>query len=138
MKTIVETTQLEFDKSNFSINLIEHDCGKLYVEIAQTIINRSDKAARIKINPSVLSDVIKVLQNYHAKLPKENKLNTKHITEIEQEKIQKYYLKGVSIKDLSMQTDQSPELIEMILRNNGIEIAENTVPKPRFWRKNKN
>ena len=39
MKTILETTQLEFDKSDFLIDLVEHDNGKLYIEIVQTILN---------------------------------------------------------------------------------------------------
>ena len=100
MKTILETTQLEFDKSDFLIDLVEHENGQLYIEIVQTILNTNKKAESIKINPSVLSDIIKVLQNYQAKLPKEWKLELKHITENDQEKIQSSYLKGVSIKDL--------------------------------------
>jgi len=71
MKTILETTQLEFDKSDFLIDLVEHENGQLYIEIVQTILNTNKKAESIKINPSVLSDIIKVLQNYQAKLPKE-------------------------------------------------------------------
>lgn len=137
MKTILETTQLEFDKSAFLIDLVKHDNGQLYIEIVQTILNTNEKTESIKINPSVLSDIIKVLQNYQGKLPKESKLELKHITEIDQEKIQRNYLKGVPIKDLAMQFDQEIELIEMILRNRGIEIVENTLPKPKFWRNNK-
>jgi predicted RND superfamily exporter protein len=138
MKTILETTQLEFDKSDFLIDLVEHENGQLYIEIVQTILNTNKKAESIKINPSVLSDIIKVLQNYQAKLPKESKLEIKHITEIDQEKIQSSYLKGVTIKDLAMRFEQTSELIEMVLRNKGIEIVENTLPKPKFWRNNKN
>jgi hypothetical protein len=138
MKTILETTQLEFDKSDFLIDLVEHENGQLYIEIVQTILDTNKKAESIKINPSVLSDIIKVLQNYQAKLPKESKLEIKHITENDQEKIQSSYLKGVSIKDLAMRFEQTAELIEMVLRNKGIEIVENTLPKPKFWRNNKN
>ena len=138
MKTILETTQLEFYKSNFLIDLVEHGNGQLYIEIVQTIINTNNKVETIKINPSVLSDIIKVLQNYQAKLPRESKPEIKHITDIDQEKIQQYYLKGVSIKDLAMQSGQKPELIEMILRNKGIEIIENKLPKSKFWRNYKN
>ena len=136
MKTILETSQLEFDKSDFLIDLVEHENGQLYVEIVQTILNTNKKPETIKINPSVLSDIIKVLQNYQAKLPKESNLEIKHITEIDQNKIQDRYLKGVTIKDLAMQFDQTSELIEMILRNKGLEIVENELPKPTFSRKN--
>lgn len=134
MKTIIETTQLEFDKSDFLIDLVKHDNGKLYVEIVQTILDSNKKPESIKINPSVLSDIIRVLQSYQTKLPQKSELDLKHITEIDQQKIQSNYLKGVTIKDLAMQFDQETELIEMILRNKGIEIVENTLPKPKFWR----
>ena len=136
MKTIIETTQLEFDKSDFLIDLVEHENGLLYIEIIQNIIGSKNEKSSIKINPTVLSDIIKVLQNYHAKIPIRSGLKNKHITDIEQQKIQEQYLKGISIKDLAMQFDQTPELIKMILRNKGIEIVGNKLPKSKFWRKN--
>ena len=136
MKTIIETTQLEFDKSDFLIDLVEHENGLLYIEITQSIIGSKNEKSSIKINPTVLSDIIKVLQNYHAKIPNRFGLKNKHITDIEQQKIQEQYLKGISIKDLAMQLDQTPELIKMILRNKGIEIVGNKLPKSKFWRKN--
>ncbi len=138
MKTILETTQLEFDKSDFLIDLVQHDNNQLYIEIVQTIIDSNEKAESIKINPTVLSDIIKILQNYQAKLPKNSDFENKHITEIDQEKIQERYLKGVSIKDLATQFDQSRDLIEMILRNRGIEIVSNELPKTKFWYKKNN
>lgn len=138
MKTILETTQLEFDRSDFLIDLVEHETGQLYIEIVQTILDTNKKSESIKINPSVLSHIIKVLQNYQAKLPRESILDVKHITENDQEKIQSSYLKGVSIKDLAMRFEQTSELIEMILRNKGIEIVENTLPKPKVWHNYKN
>lgn len=41
MKMILETTQIEFDKSDFLIDLVEQDTDQLYVEIVQTILNTS-------------------------------------------------------------------------------------------------
>lgn len=137
MKNILETTQLEFDKSNFLIDFVEHHHGQLYIEIVQTVLNSGKMAQSIKINASVLSDIIKVLQTYHAKLPQESNFAIKHITESDQEKIQSSYLKGVTMRDLALRFDQTPELIEMILRNRGMEIVENTMPKPKFWQRNK-
>jgi hypothetical protein len=143
MKTIIETTQLEFDKSSFLIDLVRHENGLLYIEIVQTIRGTYTISQSIKINPTVLSDIVKVLQNYQAKIPYKPDTNNKHITDIEQKKIQERYLKGVTIKDLALQLDQSEELIEMILRNKGIEIVENELPKPLFvknkkrWKKRK-
>jgi len=137
MKTIIETTQLEFDKSSFLIDLVKHENGLLYIEIVQTIRGTDTINQSIKINPTVLSDIVKVLQNYQAKIPYKPDANNKHITDIEQKKIQERYLKGVTLKDLALQFDQSEELIEMILRNKGIEIVENELPKPLFVRNKK-
>ena len=60
--------------------------------------------------------------------------NLKYIIQSEQQKIQNNYLKGVTIKDLAIQYEQEPEQIEMILRNKGIEIIENKIPKSKNWK----
>jgi hypothetical protein len=64
MKTIIETTQLEFNKSNFIVDLVEHDNGLLYIEIVQSITSSKEGNSSIKINPDILTDMIKGLQNY--------------------------------------------------------------------------
>jgi hypothetical protein len=135
MKKIIETTQLEFNKSVFLIDLIKHDSGLLYIEILQTIFEDVNQAHSIKINPVILSDIIKVLQNYHAIIAKNTDVYSKHLTEDIQQKIQDRYLRGVSIKDLVLQFDQSKELIEMVLRNKGIQIDTIKIPQPRYWKK---
>jgi len=135
MKEILETSQLEFDKSAFLIDLVKHESGKLYIEITQTINPDRDVIQTIKINPSILTDLLKVLQNYQAKIPAKTKYSRKHITYADQQKIQERYFKGVSMKDLALQFDQTEELIEMILRNRGIEIVSNQPPKQKSWRK---
>lgn len=137
MKTIIETTQLEFDKSIFLIDLVEHDNGLLYIEIIQNIKDGKNDNNAIKINPTVITDIIKVLQNFQAKIPNKTYPKNKYITDLEQGKIIERYLKGVSIKDIAMQLDQSTELIEMILRNKEIEIVDNELPKPNFIKRRK-
>lgn len=135
MKEILETTQLEFDKSAFLIDLVKHESGSVYIEIVQTIENNSKDGQTIKINPSVLSEIIKVLQNYQAKIPGKIDHRSKHITDEDKQKIQDRYLIGVSLQDLALQFDQSEELIEMVLRNRGIQIVSNEIPKPKKWRR---
>ena len=136
MKTILETTQLEFDNNDYLVDLVKLDNDRFFIEIEQTIFDKNIKR-KIKIDSSILSDLIKVLQNYHAKLPKESKFEIKHLTDVDQEKIVQSYLKGVTIKNLAMQYGQDVALIEMILRNKDLEIVENTLPKQKFWRNNK-
>lgn len=135
MNQILETTQLEFDKSNFLIDLVKHENGQLYVEIIQSINDSNIKHESIKINPTVLSDIIKVLQEYQMRLSSESKPQKKYISERDQEKIVKYHLKGLPIKDLCMIFSMSKDKIEMVLRNKQIAIVDNTLPKYRFWRR---
>jgi len=137
MKEILETTQLEFDKSAFLIDLVKHDSGSLYIEVVQTISDDNKGTQSIKINPSILTDIVKVLQNYQAKIPTKTNQRTKYLTESDQQKIQERYLKGVSLKDLALQFDQSEDLIEMVLRNKGIQIVTNELPRFKRWRRQK-
>lgn len=135
MEEILKTTQLEFDKSAFLIDLVKHDNGLLYVEIIQSIVASEKSDQSIKINSAVLSDIIKVLQNYHARISINTELETKHLTDVEQQKIQEQYFKGITIKNLALLFDQTPELIEMVLRNKGLAIVDNELPKPMNRRK---
>jgi hypothetical protein len=137
MKEILETTLLEFDKSCFLIDLVKHRSGKLYVELLQTINTRNTRKQTIRINPSVFSDIIQVFQKYHAIIAVTKTYSCSHLTDLDQKKIQSNYLKGVSSKDLAMIFDQSEILIESVLRNKGIQIVPNVIPKPLYWKRKK-
>jgi hypothetical protein len=137
MKEILETTLLEFDKSCFLIDLVKHRSGKLYVELLQTINTRNTQKQTIRINPSVFSDIIQVFQKYHAIIAVTKTYSCSHLTDLDQKKIQSNYLKGVSSKDLAMIFDQSEILIESVLRNKGIQIVPNVIPKPLYWKRKK-
>lgn len=128
MKNVIETTLLEFDKSNFIIQLVEMNFGTPYIEINQTI-NAENSVVSLKLNPAVVSDIIKVLQNYYAKIDQKYTGLRTFISDDDQQKMVKRYLKGDSIQDLALQFDQSPELIEMILRNKNIVVVSNNQQK---------
>ena len=135
MKEILETSQLEYDKSSFLIDLVKHDTGALYIEIIQTISSGHKNGQSIKINPSVLSDIIKLLQTYQAKLPKHPSDTQQHLTDSDQQKLVTHYLKGVTIKNLALQYNQDEDLIEMVLRNKGLAIVDNEQPKTKRYRR---
>lgn len=129
MKEILKTTQLEFDKSSFLIDLIELNTEKIYIEITQTINAENKDVQIIKINPTILSDILDVLQKYQSDIFDRNIARKLILTEKEQNKIQDRYLKGVSINELAIQFEETEENIEMILRNKGIEIESNELPE---------
>ena len=136
MKQILETKLLEYEKSAFLVELVKHSGGKLYIEISQTISDEKDVTQSIKINPSILDDVLNVLIDFKSKMPV-IKTDTHILSDARQQKIQDWYLKGVSIKDLAMQMNLKTELIEMVLRNRGIKIVSNEMPKNTRWRRTK-
>ena len=135
----LQTTLLEYDKSTFLLDLIKHSNGILCVAIQQTIqLDKGEsEIQKIKINPTILPDIIEVLNQYKEKLPiiktpVKNYFSTERIQEII-----KRYLKGsVEIKHLAIQFDCSETIIEQILHNKGIEIVSNEIPKDvKFWRR---
>lgn len=136
MKKILKTKLLEYEKSAFLIELVKHSSGKLYIEISQTISEEKEITQTIKINPSILDDVLYVLKDFKSKMPIAES-ETQLLSEANQQKIQDWYLKGVSIKDLSMQMNLKTDLIEMVLRNKGIPIVSNEMPKERKWHRRK-
>jgi len=135
MKNILETTQLEFDKSNFLIDIVKHDSGRLYIEINQTIGSEFASNRTIKINPVLLTGIITVLIDYQSKLQNDPAF-TGHISDSDQLKMQNRYLKGVKIEDLSLQFDLGPNQIKQILKNRGIPIVSQDAPK-KYWKKKK-
>lgn len=144
MEEIIKTTLLEYGKSAFVIDLVKHSSGKQYIRVLQTINDEESYHKRaIKINPSLLSDIIGVLNSYRDLIPglKDDKQLKKTIplsrglSESQKTEIQNRYLKGVSISDLTIQFDCKEELIEQILNNNGIAIVDNKPPKPFYYKK---
>ena len=148
MEEILKTTLLEYEKSAFVIDLVVHNNGKQYIRILQTIQDEeSDSKRAIKINPSLLSDIVNVLNFYRDLIPgtkdnqqpKQNetieKLRPKSLTETEKKAIQNRYLKGVPISDLTIQFDCVEELIKQILNNNGIAIVDNKLPSSTNFKK---
>ncbi|MCO5259800.1 MAG: hypothetical protein M9916_06620 [Crocinitomicaceae bacterium] len=150
MEDVLKTTLLEFEKSAFIIDLVKHDNGKQYIRILQTIRDEeTSKKRAIKLNPSILSDIIKVLNYYNELINDEqikttNQTKNKHIkiiTESDKTAIQNRYLKGLSIAELTVQFDCEAELIKQVLRNNNIKIVDDNSPNSyhhkKFRRKNK-
>ena len=137
MEDILKTTLLEFEKSSFLIDLIKHTSGKNYVKIRQTIENLKS-AQEIKVNMTVLSDLILVQQNYRDFYASTNKSSTQeYLTDETQKSIIDRYYKGLSIKDIVLQTGFPKTIIEQILYNKGIDVVENSIPKTLRWYKSK-
>ena len=136
MTTILKTRQLEFDKSTFLVDLIKQDKA-FYIEILQRVQGEISDGQRIKINPTVFTDLVRVLVEFYEMIPNRQVDDGLQISEDSKKKIEDRYYRGISTSDLAMQFDSSVELIEMILRNRGVEIlADTTSTKTKkYWRR---
>lgn len=140
MESLIESTLLEYKKSTFLIDLIQHDSGVKYVMLKQIIEGKEDPQV-VKFNISALPDIIYVLDSYHKTLSA-SELSQNSFFSIEKQKsIAERYFKGLNIKDLAVQFDCSPEIIIQILSNKNIPIVSNKLPesfkKPYYKRKRK-
>lgn len=132
MEDILKTKLLEFDKSAFLIDMVRHKNGQLYVAVTQTISKGQKYHQAIKINPSVLPELIDTLKKLQEEIDYKLPKPPEYFSGADKEKIREWYLKGVPIKDLALQFDKPENLIEQVLRNMEIEIVENIPKKKRI------
>ncbi len=97
MKTILKSTQLQTAEKSYIVDLIMQN-NSVAVEIIQYYVSGEAEQNSIKVSSSLLSELIKVLENYHANLPLKTTQGSEHLSELDKQKIQRYYLKGVSLK----------------------------------------
>lgn len=137
MKEILKTTLLEFDKSTFLIDLVKHDNEKLYISIHQTIQQKDSSLVKqeIKINPSLLDDVLEVLAAYEREIPQKQLFRKGALTKENKKAIESMYLKGIPLKDIALQFKCSRKLIKQFLTNRGIVIMPDNLVKPKSGRK---
>ena len=68
MKTIIATEQFDYENHSFVIDLVQYEDHFYTIEIIQSkSIKSSLEQSRIILKPEVISQFIKVLQNFNAK-----------------------------------------------------------------------
>lgn len=132
MKEILETTQLEFDKSSFLIDLVRHQTGRRYIEITQNIHNQRNRGRVIQLNPQVVDQLVEVLQRYQKQLTQPRSNKRLSVSKSRQQKVQDRYFKNVPINEIGMQLGLSEREVEAILRKRGIQIVPFKIP---FWKR---
>ena len=120
---------LEYEKSSFLIDLIKHKSGTKFVKITQSI-DEGRIRNELKINPTILKDLISILQQFDSEIEDSSVQNSSlYFSDERQNAMISRYFKGVTIKDLTLQFDCTVETIKQILFNKGIPIVDNTMPK---------
>ena len=133
MDELVRSKKLQFEKSNLFIQIYKQDTGIEYIKIIQNIGN--DTKSSILINPNNLEGIIDTLINFKEEIALNQKIEDKYfIKEEDKQNIISTFLKGITIKDLSLQFRYNEEEIRDLLIKNDIEIIEGIKIIPNKWK----
>ena len=138
MDKLIKSQRIEGEKSSHLVQLYQHTSGEHYIQLEQTIFGQAERHT-VKINPAQLLAIIDTLGIYAEELSflMEN-FNRDIIKKEEQQKIISTFLRGVTIKDLSLQFRYKETAIRDLLIKNDIEIIEGikiNEPKWKFRKK---
>ncbi|MCB6099623.1 hypothetical protein K5L04_07150 [Flavobacterium psychrophilum] len=133
MDELVRSKKLQFEKSNLFIQIYKQENGYEYIKIIQNIGN--DTKSSILINPNNLDEIIDTLINLKEEIALNQKIEDKYfIKEEDKQTIISTFLKGITIKDLSLQFRYKDEAIRELLVKNDIEIIEGIKIIPNTWK----
>jgi hypothetical protein len=133
MDELVRSKKLQFEKSNLFIQIYKQENGYEYIKIIQNIGN--DTKSSILINPNNLDGIIDTLINLKEEIALNQKIEDKYfIKEEDKQTIISTFLKGITIKDLSLQFRYKDEAIRELLVKNDIEIIEGIKIIPNTWK----
>ena len=133
MDELVRSKKLQFEKSNLFVQIYKQETGIEYIKIIQNIEN--DTKSSILINPNNLDGIIETLINFKEEIALNQKIKDKYfIKEEDKQNIISTFLKGITIKDLSLQFRYKEEAIRELLVKNDIEIIEGIKISPNTWK----
>lgn len=136
MDELVRSKKLQFEKSNYFIKIYKQESGLEYIKIIQNIGN--DKKSSILINPNNLDGIIATLIDFKEEIALNQKIEDNYfIKEEDQKTIINTFLKGITIKDLSLQFRYKEDSIRDLLVKNDIEIIEGIDVKPNSQERRK-
>lgn len=134
MEKRLKSIVIESINSNYYLHLCKHESGERFIELEQTYHNNTTNS--IKINPHKLRSIITTLENLEKEIEsKEKKDSNPELSLDLQKKIISTYLKGISIKDLSLQFFLNENVIKEVLTKNEIVIIEE--PKKNYYKTKK-
>lgn len=140
MDELVRSKKLQFEKSNLFIQIYKQETGVEYIKLIQNIGNNLKSS--VLINPNNLDEIIKTLIDFREEISIKQKIVDKNEIKEEDEKmIINTFLKGITIKDLSLQFRYKESIIKKLLIKNDIVIIEgikmnaNTFFRKKFWKK---
>lgn len=135
MDDIVRTKKIQFENNTLFIHVCRNEIGLEYIKIVQ---NDNNKKSSIVINPNDLEEIVETLLFFKKDIAKNQKIVDKFfIKEEDKNIIISTFLKGITIKDLSLQFPYKEEAIRNLLLKNNIVIIEG-IKLNTYFKYNKN
>lgn len=123
MDELVRSKKLQFEKSNLFIQIYKKETGIEYIKIIQNIGN--DTKNSLLINPNNLDAIIDTLISFKEEILLNQKIDDKYFIKEEDKQILiNTFLKGITIKDLSLQYGYKEKTIQDLLIKSEIVIIE--------------
>lgn len=133
MDELIRSKKLQFEKSNLFIQIYKQENGIEYIKIIQNIGN--DLKTSILINPNNLDGIIETLIDFREEIALNQKIiDLNAVKEEDKQIIINTFLKGITIKDLSLQFRYQEYLIRDLLVKNDIVIIEGNKITPMKWK----
>ena len=124
MEKLIKSSRIESPKSSHLIQLCRYSSGNYFVKLEQTILENLERNT-ININSSQLLTIIETLTIYAEELKfLDAIIENSTIKKEEQQSIISTFLKGITIKDLSLQFRYPENDIRELLIKNNIVIIE--------------
>lgn len=142
MDELIKSKKLQFERSHLYVQIYKNDNGIEFVKITQKL-DASDFKNTVFINPNNLDAIIDTLIAYKEIIAENQIIDSSFFIKEEDEKvIIKTFLKGIKIKDLSLQFRYNEDVIRKLLVDNNIEIIEGIEEKKpfyknKYWKKKK-
>lgn len=124
MDELIKSSRTETSKSNYLLELRQHPSGEQYVKIEHTIKAQNSKN-QILISAITLPEILETLYNFNQEIKFKEKTDwIKVRDQLDEKLIVSFFLKGVTIKDLSLAYRYDEKTIIDILTKNEIVIID--------------
>jgi hypothetical protein len=124
MDELIKSSRTETSKSNYLLELRQHPSGEQYVKIEHTIKALKSKS-EILISATTLTEILETLYNFNQEIKFKEKTDwIKVRDQLDEKLIVSFFLKGVTIKDLSLAYRYDEKTIIDILTKNEIVIID--------------
>lgn len=124
MDKLLKSSREEFEKSSYLMELIKHPSGECYVKL-EHFIKASNSRNSVFISADNLSKVIEMFHYFNDEIKFSERKEWMKIRNLDDERlIVSFFLKGVTIKDLSLTYRYDESVIVDVLVKNEITIVD--------------